>query len=281
MLQKAQGTGSVFHPGYFSPMTTKTNDVRPSSTAVGIHWKRQLANWKTYALAGGASLAAGTNADAQIVFATVGNSITGADASSKLTFAVNGHAVLAIQTHQPGIAGASFGTGLLGGRSGIRFYNSHGLALNYQKGAAIGKASANLGSAVGLRSVQKLGGGLWSTQGKFGSASGQHTRAGAVEGYVGFKTTNGDKGWIKLIVGPAGSTNAGVAITVEAYAYNSTPGGSINAGDTGDSGALPEPGTMALVLLAAGAAGLSSIRRARARVASETESEPKVEVVTS
>ena len=67
-------------------------------------------------------------------------------------------------------------------------------------------------------------------------------------------------------VGPG--QGAGVAITVEAYAYNQTPGGSIDAGETA---ALPEPGMMALTLLAAGAAGLVAIRRARTRNAGENE----------
>ena len=50
---------------------------------------------------------------------------------------------------------------------------------------------------------------------------------------LGSEQSSGDKGWIKINVGPSGNSNAGVAITVEAYAYNSTPGGSIDAGDTG------------------------------------------------
>jgi hypothetical protein len=254
-------------------MTTTADDCRLSTMAPGARWKRHLANWKAYALAGGASLAVGTNADAQIVFSSIDQSITGNGASSKLSFAVNGHAVVAFQTHQRSLGGVSFGTAGIGARAGIKFYGSNGLAFNYARGAVIGRGLANLGIGVGLRSVQKGAGGSWTTHGNFGSVVGHHARAGTVAGYLGFRTDSGDKGWIKIRVGPSGETNAGVAITVDAYAYNSTPGGSINAGDMGT---VPEPGTMALVLMAAGAAGLTSIRRARARIVTETAAEAEV-----
>ena len=117
-------------------MKTMAKTRRISTIAPVRRWKEHLANWKAYALASGASLAAGTNADAQIVYATVDKSISGNGASSKLTFAVNGHSVLAIQTHQPGIAGASFGTALIGGKGGIKFYHSGGFGLNYEKGCS-------------------------------------------------------------------------------------------------------------------------------------------------
>ena len=254
-------------------MTIPADDRYFSTMKVSARWKRHLANWKAYALASGAALAASTNADAQIVYAAVDKAIAGGGNSSNLTFNVNGHGVFAVQTHQHGIGGSSFGTALIGGRAGIKFYGSHGFGLNYQKGAVIGKGSLNLGSAVGLRSVQRAGGGSWTTHGNFGSINGQHARAVAVSGYVGFRTSSGDKGWIKIRVGPSGNSNAGVAITIAAYAYNSAPGEGIDAGDTG---AVPEPGTMALVLMAAGAAGLTSIRRARASVASEAHAQAEV-----
>jgi hypothetical protein len=116
-----------------------------------------------------------------------------------------------------------------------------------------------------LRSVNKLANGKWNTNGNFGDANHANNRAAAVTGYVGFQTNgaNHDKGWIEVIVGPSVSSRAGVAIEVVAYAYNSG-GGPINAGQTSS---VPEPGTMALALMAAGAAGVASIRRARSKFA--------------
>ncbi|MBZ5524239.1 MAG: PEP-CTERM sorting domain-containing protein [Acidobacteriia bacterium] len=46
-----------------------------------------------------------------------------------------------------------------------------------------------------------------------------------------------------------------------------TNGGSIRAGDTGVSSGTPEPGTFALALLAAGAAGVLAWRRRKQPVA--------------
>jgi hypothetical protein len=92
------------------------------------------------------------------------------------------------------------------------------------------------------------------------------SRAPAVQGYLGFETegANHDLGWIKIDVGPTSSANTGITVNVIDYAYNSA-GGPINPGETAG---VPEPGTMALALMAAGAAGLVSIRRARAKIAS-------------
>lgn len=80
-------------------------------------------------------------------------------------------------------------------------------------------------------------------------------------GYLGFAVkgtgTDFDYGWLKLEF----FTNAQSKIALEALSFGvqTTSNESINAGDTG----APEPGTMALGILAAGAAGVMALRRRR------------------
>lgn len=76
--------------------------------------------------------------------------------------------------------------------------------------------------------------------------------------YIGFRFQSGSDmlyGWAELIV----STTGGGTVTVNRWAYNDTPDGGIEVGQTQDN---PVPATGTLALLAAGAFGL---RRWRAR----------------
>ncbi len=214
-----------------------------------IWWKNHLASWKNYALAGGASLAAGTSADAQIVHTVVNQSLTGNNATSSFKFSINGHNVFLKAT------GIQFGR------------TANGPALNYANGSAINGTRGDANATAGLRAVFHEANGRWITDGNFGAVANATHRAATVQGYLGFQTqgANHDKGWIHVEVGPSTNGKAGVAFTVLDYAYNSS-GGPINAGQTSS---VPEPGTMALALMAAGAAGIASIRRARAKFAGE------------
>ena len=77
--------------------------------------------------------------------------------------------------------------------------------------------------------------------------------------YMGFKTSQGNYGWLEV-------TWAGATDTFQIYsgAYESTAGVAILAGDTGGgTSAVPEPGQVAssLLLLALGAAGVALNRR--------------------
>ncbi len=234
-----------------------------------IWWKNHLASWKNYALAGGASLAAGTSADAQIVHTVVNQSLTGNNATSSFKFSINGHNVSAIEKYAPG-PGPFFlsgGQGFLKA-TGIQFgRTANGPALNYANGSAINGTRGDANATAGLRAVFHEANGRWITDGNFGAVANATHRAATVQGYLGFQTqgANHDKGWIHVEVGPSTNGKAGVAFTVLDYAYNSS-GGPINAGQTSS---VPEPGTMALALMAAGAAGIASIRRARAKFAGE------------
>jgi hypothetical protein len=84
--------------------------------------------------------------------------------------------------------------------------------------------------------------------------------------YMGFKTAQGNYGWLQ-------ATWAGATDTFQFYsgAYESVAGVAILAGDTG-GGAVPEPGQVAssLLLLALGTAGVA-IQRQRAKKKQQAE----------
>jgi hypothetical protein len=83
-------------------------------------------------------------------------------------------------------------------------------------------------------------------------------------GFFGFKFTSGGNtyyGWGEFDL-PGGTPGSGFTIT-KAY-YETTPGASITVGDT--VGAIPEPSTCALALLAAGGVAAYRSRRKQAAV---------------
>jgi hypothetical protein len=69
-------------------------------------------------------------------------------------------------------------------------------------------------------------------------------------------------GWGELVLDPPSSGTRGDGFNVTQAYYNDTPGAPIKAGDTvGDSVPVPEPSSLALVVLAAG--GVAAYRRRR------------------
>jgi len=88
-----------------------------------------------------------------------------------------------------------------------------------------------------------------------------------VSGFVGIKGDQiftGDLGWIQVKVFDRNADGYPDELEIVSWAYNNVPGAPIAAGETG---VTPEPGTAALGLLAAGAAGLLAWRRRRAQMA--------------
>jgi hypothetical protein len=78
--------------------------------------------------------------------------------------------------------------------------------------------------------------------------------------YVGLRfEINGNKhyGWARV-----SSEIGSASLAVTQAAYESTPGAGIAAGDTGELNSVPEPSSMALMLL--GAAGIAALKRRRA-----------------
>jgi hypothetical protein len=222
-------------------------------------------------------MAAGTDAAANIVYVNFGSSgpsISGTAASNvlqKTTFKINGHTVHLSGSWRkagPNYVGSAGMAGV-----GIHLGASGQFLKNYAFGAPINGLNTGGGTARRhLRTaVHSLAG--FTTKGNFGAGHNATHRVGPVTGYLGFKTNGGDLGWIKVKVASPG-TKAGISTNVLSYAYNNVPGGAIKAGQT--TVAIPEPGTMAMVLLAAGAAGLSALRRAKRVVVADAAPEDQV-----
>jgi len=85
-------------------------------------------------------------------------------------------------------------------------------------------------------------------------------------GYFGYRFTSGANtyyGWGELVIDPANNGTAGYGYKITQMYYEDT-GAAIQVGDAGGGGAVPEPATYTLALLAAG--GVAAYR-ARRRVA--------------
>ena len=88
-----------------------------------------------------------------------------------------------------------------------------------------------------------------------------------INGYFGFQFTdaglsNTFYGWAEInINAPAHS------YTINRWAYNTVAGQSIKVGDTGQTSAVPEPGTLSLTLLGLGAGGVRAWRKRKQALA--------------
>jgi hypothetical protein len=231
--------------------------------------KAHFGNWGIYAAAAGATLAMSTNAEAQIVYTTLGQTVsigTGlGNISSSKGFAMT--------------VGAHRGTehlylrrssAVAGNASSARakVFGQFPLAISGGATSGGGFAAKNFGLNAPIGASR-----LFSGHG--GTFLEKHTSQNAVKGFfggqqtgfVGFATGPGldNYGWIELKVSDAGSPGYTNELQVIAYAYNSVAGSPINAGQ-GIPVTTPEPDTAALGLLASGAAGLAIWRRRRKEV---------------
>jgi hypothetical protein len=119
-------------------------------------------------------------------------------------------------------------------------------------------------SVTSRRGFQPAGGLLDFFNG--GIHDGYWSRGGA--GYAAIRLPNGDLGWIKIAVGTEFGYPTSAAIL--SWAYNDVPGASILTGETANTTAsTPEPNSLALALLATGAAGVLAFRRRRKAAASQ------------
>jgi hypothetical protein len=279
--------GSIF-PEETVTLTSKTGlDNRLNgyfatlrSSFPGNALKHTAANWQMYAAVTGSALAMATNASAGVIYSgiqdlTVGPvSARGTSLNSGGSSMKTGFRKIALKNATGAPIGRSFSFGayqrlVVTGGSGGHVLNGAaelksdpvGFFLsgpdNFVKDFA--KAS-NISAGVPEGGTVKF-----ATQrlGPDGTNSQSGWKAGKI-GYAGFQfSTAGhglDVGWVRLeyTIGPNG-----LASDVEAldWAYNSTPGAPIPAG-TGIP-PTPEPSTGALALLAAGAAGVTALRRRR------------------
>jgi hypothetical protein len=101
-----------------------------------------------------------------------------------------------------------------------------------------------------------------SQTGRFMKAEGWSMGQGGFFGFAFEIAGQRHFGWGELVLDPPSSGTRGYGFNVTQAYYNDTPGTPIKAGDTvGDSVPVPEPSSLALVVLAAG--GVAAYRRRR------------------
>ena len=242
--------------------------ARVSATAKSM--RNQVGNWPIYAAAAGSALAMATSASANIIHGTYpsANQNPASHASKNasvqpgpsfikgLTFISFGKDEINIGARsgvQPTFSGGPpqpFAQLYLQGVDPVRIFFTGSLAKNFGAGKRI--TGSNSGPVAKVVASVATG----HPYGNF--SSGQ-------PGYAGLKikTAGGglDFGWLKLEF----TEQSGLPhlLTALAFGIEETPGAPILAGQTSDAVATPEPGSMGLAILAAGAAGVVALRRRR------------------
>jgi hypothetical protein len=247
-------------------MTKNQPLERPSSRNKAAHAmlanarKQHLGNWGAYAAAAGAALAMSTNASAGIIYSGVQDkTVTLANEGNVDTFRTTQFSVAQVIEKARANNGARrtrIGLAALVANTSTRRL-SFALAgsLRAAKLYTLGQAVLMNGSrgSSGLLRAEISNGQLTQRIGPWGP--------GTVTGFVGFiSTQTGDLGWIDVKVFDRNDDGYPDELEIIDSAYNNTPGGAIDAGQTSS---LPEPGTAALGLLALGAVGILALRKRR------------------
>ena len=250
----------------------------------GKGWKSHLGNWGIYAAAAGASLSMATSADAGIISGVLNltasiNPAAGVNGSAETHF-VLGSANQAIfvrnlaahsifykpftcLTRGPGFVGPSCqhffpraGDAILApdlpNVQQLKFFDTSSFddrARRYVRNSVIAGVAGQSQAAF----LDIDNGGV--QQGVF--------PFGTTNDFVGFIAANGDLGWLQVEVLDRNGDGYADQVEAIAYGYNTEAGASIEAGQTSTGAATPEPGTASLALLAAGAAGIVALRKAR------------------
>ena len=239
---------------------------RRTSPIISKNFKKHLANWKIYAVAGGAVAATGTRATADVlVYQGINQTLVAPASGSRNAYAhlkTVGGAVRNLRlvmgiNHTDSVAHTSnlttvppFGGAALAGSAGLKFYHANAssdLAKTFAAGAAL--PGSQPGQSGSLARV--------SYNHNFTMSAGTKD--------LGFYTAGGGAGWIRVNVAHLN----GVASTLQVIdlAYHAS-GGGMMAGQL-PSAAQPVPGSMALAILAAGSDGLVAMRNAKAQVAAQ------------
>jgi hypothetical protein len=210
-------------------------------------------NWQVYAAAAGAAVAMATNAQAGVVYGTVGKTVTISGASSRKqgTFQLPIHGGMGHVTENIAL-GHSASTGYAKITGAIQF-----ATVNGKNGSGARSAKDFAQSALVGPLIPVTGGGATFLAKHFSNGTVVGQFQGVRTGFLGFNTVFGDYGWLRIKVSDTGSPGFANSINVIDYAYDTT-GASIPAGLGSPT---PEPGTTALSLLALGAAGILAYRR--------------------
>ena len=222
---------------------------------------RRVGSWPVYAAAAGSALAMATSASADIIHC-VGNCTVYSQPGAGQTSNGYVHLLGSAGTHNLFNLKAGIGNngtssfGIVSGQGGANvklFFDGtlgNPFAVNFSKDDAIGPGIA---------------GGQWGEKGIlnqrfFSGSSVGNFKTANVPGSVGLQVGGNDYGWIQLEFSDGGSHNVPASLTVIDWDIDQNPNETILAGEAAPT---PEPGTMALALLASGAAGVMALRRRR------------------
>ena len=201
-------------------------------------------SWLRYTAAAGSALAMATDAGAgSIAYSGIQNKNVSVSQSTGITFGP-----------------ASFGLGM----SSFNFGTAVGANLHPNSNGVLGS-----GFIQKLASGSAISGGAGTFNGSVIAqfAIGKHFGyfAAGQSGFAGVEFNTGTAGnphihygWVRLVYSGDPWINSLTAID---WAYETTPGLAIHAGQTAEQSGIPEPGTAALSLLALGAAGVLALRR--------------------
>ena len=256
------------------------------ATTASTAWSERLTSWPVYAAAAGSALALGTSAAASIIYSGPGLGFTiSVPGNVSYTgdgtfFSISGFGFgafpFAAAHHSYQAPNFRFGMAALGGCScntqffafdnpSLPIFTYYSQTFDY---FALKRFASSQMISDGVLTEQGLG---LRTSGFIAAACNMVECPGTVgtfdykpwaessTGFAGFKTlAEGRFGWVRVYWnGVDGFPNS---ITVVDWAIESEPGVAIHAGDTG-AAAIPEPGTLSMALLAAGAAGIRAWRK--------------------
>jgi len=223
------------------------------------NWRDRLGSWPIYAAATASALACATSASASTIHYS--GTVNIRTPTSK-NYANPFFSLHTVYVHFPGYASLDLAVSTNFQDRTEQARVRSGYLLNFLRSAAHPALLALLPPNVLISSVP--GGQNFGLLRKDDS-SGNWRPGNQVTGFAGFEfktnvRSSYDYGWLRLSVTANGSGDP-TEVTLIDYAYNETPGQSI---ETGQESATPEPGAKAMMLLAAGFAGVLAWRRRRA-----------------
>jgi hypothetical protein len=225
--------------------------------------RRSVADWRMYAAATGSAMAMATNASAGVIYSNQAVTV-GPEANVGMSAYFFHSQDIALKSAMGGTIGNGFKIGVFqsssaGAHNGYAFIVPTGGHLNFFAAGTLKKLAfgANISTAPAFWDASAA---HLANQTNAG-ASGWAANAPGFAGFL-FSTTNGglDYGWVRLSY-TLGTNSLANSITATDWGYDPT-GAGVTAGE-GASSATPEPSTVALAILASGAAGVAALRRRR------------------